>query len=225
ARLPASAGGIDVAARVMLPGPNGLVVGVFGPATVFLGAVSAALAATLLGSDFRSGTIRPQLIAHPARYSFLAGKLAVLAAYLLVLAALAVVVASLAGIAFSPGWAHDHGWLGSAAAANAARTIPGLWLAMLAYGSIGALAGLVLRSPGPAAVAAVLYVASVDGLIAEAVQQSRFGDLAGWLPQAVLTSLSEGGDGHLLRSVLMAMAIVVILLAVGTLNFVRRDAA
>ncbi|MBO0685565.1 MAG: hypothetical protein J2P45_20605, partial [Candidatus Dormibacteraeota bacterium] len=84
ARLPASAGGIDLAARVMLPGPNGLVVGVFGPATVFLGAVSAALAATLLGSDFRSGTIRPQLIAHPARYSFLAGKLAVLAAYLLV---------------------------------------------------------------------------------------------------------------------------------------------
>src|SRR4051794_35062030 len=52
---------------------GGVAGGITGPTIVFLGALSAAVVAQRLGSEYRDGTWRPQVLMHPRRRSLMAG--------------------------------------------------------------------------------------------------------------------------------------------------------
>jgi len=87
-------GASDANAPALLGSPRGVVAGLFGPFTVFLGAISAGFVASLLATDLAMGTVRTQLIVHPRRPSLLAGKLSAVAAVLLLAALVAGVLAA-----------------------------------------------------------------------------------------------------------------------------------
>jgi hypothetical protein len=215
-------GGSDPDATRLFDTPRGVVAGLFGPITVILGGLGSGLIASMFAADFSARTIRTQLTVHPQRASLLLGKLAAIATLLLAVAAVAVIVASLAALASAPPRAGAAGWYTAAALSGAALTVLTLWLALVSYGTVGFLAAMLIRSPGPATLIGVIYVTGLDGYLTAAAQHVSKGFLS-WLPQPNLVGLAEGGVGHLGRALGVAGVFAAILLVAGFSSFVRRD--
>lgn len=215
-------GGNDPATIRLQSTPRGIVVGLFGPITVILAGLSSGLTASLLSSDFSGRTFRTQLIAHPRRSSLLLGKLCAIAAYLLTGAAVAVLAASLTAIASANPAASAHGWYTAQAFADAIVTVITLWLAMISYASVGFVAAMLIRSPGPATLIGVVYVTGLDGYLTAGLQHLSQGAKS-WLPQPSIVNVAEGHAGHLGQTLAVVVIFAAVLLSAGFTSFIRRD--
>jgi hypothetical protein len=93
-------------------------------------------------------------------------------------------------------------------------------LAVVGYGILGMLAGLILRSPAPAAVVGFVYLLPVEGILSTVVKNSDR-----WLPGQVLSVISEGGTATVTFSHAMVTATVytVIAAVLGIVLFTKRD--
>jgi hypothetical protein len=145
-----------------------------------------------------------------------------MATLLLAEAAVAVIVASLVALASGPSQASANGWYTAGAIGSAAVTVITLWLALVSYGTVGFLAAMLIRSPGPATLIGVIYVTGLDGYLTAALQHVSKA-LMSWLPQPNLVGLAEGGAGHLVRTLGVAVIFAAILLTAGFNSFIRRD--
>ena len=192
-----------------------------GSASTLLGVVALSVFATSFAGEYSNGTLRNLLISEPRRVRLLAGKLIALwvaAAAVVALAdaacvAAGAITASQKGVDTSLWWTSSGLGHTSAAAANLA-------LASLGWGLLGAVLGVVFRSPAAAVgigVAYALPLESILGAIAHGAGR--------WLPGKLLAALASGGNSTAsYGAAAVTLALYAMLAAVGTMIlFTRRD--
>ena len=183
--------------------------------------VAFGIAAAQVAFEFSLGTLRQLLVRQPRRPVLLAGKglgiLTFLAGAVLCSGigggAAALVMANVRGISTSA-------WTSSAGLANMGHALGNVALAVTGYGILGMLAGLVLRSPAPAAVVGFVYLLPFEGIFSAVVKGSDR-----WLPGQVLSAVSEGGTSSVTFSHALVTASVYTLIAagLGVILFTKRD--
>ena len=111
-------------------------------------------------------------------------------------------------------------WTSSAGIADTGHALGDVALAVTGYGVLGILAGLILRSPAPAAVVGFVYLLPFEGIFSAVVKGSDR-----WLPGQVLSAISEGGTASVTFSHALVTATVytVIAAALGMILFSKRD--
>jgi ABC-type transport system involved in multi-copper enzyme maturation permease subunit len=111
-------------------------------------------------------------------------------------------------------------WTSSAGLADTGHALGDVALAVTGYGVLGMLAGLILRSPAPAAVVGFVYLLPFEGIFSAVVKGSER-----WLPGQVLSAISEGGTANLTfsRGLVTATAYTAIAAALGAVLFAKRD--
>ena len=185
------------------------------------GAVAFGIAAAQVAFEFSLGTLRQLLVRQPRRTVLLSGK----ALGILTFLAGAVVCSGIGGGVAALLMAHVRGiptttWTSSAGIADTGHALGDVALAVTGYGVLGMLAGLILRSPAPAAVVGFVYLLPFEGIFSAVVKGSER-----WLPGQVLSAISEGGTASVTFSHALVTATVyaVIAAALGTLLFTKRD--
>jgi ABC-2 type transport system permease protein len=196
---------------------------VLASAATFIGVVALSVFAISIASEYSQGTLRNLLVRQPRRVRLLAGKLLALASF----TTLAVIVAGIAAVATALLVAPTQdistaAWFTSAGWAALAGGLGNLLLATLGWGLVGALLGLVLRTP-----AAAVGVGLAWALPGELLVTAAWADGARWLPGQLLDALAQGGTAAVTygsAGLLLAFYGVVAMVA-GTTLFARRDVA
>ncbi len=189
--------------------------------TTLLGVVALCLAAAALAGEFSSGTIRNLLVREPRRLRLLGGMTVGVLSFVALITLVALAVASLVAVAIATSKGVDTSvWFGGAGLSSTLRTTGNLLASTLGFALIGAILGLVLRSPVAAIGAGVAYALPVEAILSSTVRGiDRF------LPGQLLQVLAAGG-GHALpysTAVITLSIYGVIALAVVGALFVRRD--
>jgi ABC-2 type transport system permease protein len=196
---------------------------VLASAATFIGVVALSVFAISIASEYSLGTLRNLLVRQPRRVRLLAGKLVALASF----TTLAVIVAGIAAAATALLVAPTQdistaAWFTSAGWAALAAGLGNLLLATLGWGLVGALLGLVLRTPAAAVGAGLAWA-----LPGELLVTAAWADGARWLPGQLLDTLAQGGTTAVTygsAGLLLALYGVVAMVA-GTTLFARRDVA
>ncbi len=192
-----------------------------GQATTLLGVVALCLCAAALAGEFSTGTIRNLLVREPRRLRLLGGITIGVLTFLAAITLLALTVATLVSVAIASTKGVDTSvWFGSAGLAVLGRTVVNLLLATLGFGLLGAVLGVLLRSPVAAIGFGVAYALPVEAILSATVDGTdRF------LPGQLLQDVAAGG-GHSPTYAAAGITLVlyagVALVAAGAL-FVRRD--
>src|SRR5439155_843668 len=157
-------------------------------AALLLGAVAFGIAAAQVAFEFSLGTLRQLLVRQPRRTVQLSGK----ALGILMFLAGAVVCSGIGGGVAALLMANVRGiptttWTASAGIAGTGHGIDDVALAVLGYGVLGMLAGLILRSPAPAAVVGFVYLLPFENIFSSVMNASDR-----WLPGRVLYSVYKG---------------------------------
>lgn len=189
--------------------------------TTLLGVVALCLSAAALASEFTTGTIRNLLVREPRRLRLLGGMTVGVLSFVALITVIALAVASLVAVAIATSKGVDTSvWFGGAGLSETLRTTGNLLASTLGFALIGAILGLVLRSPVAAIGAGVAYALPVEAILSSTVKGiDRF------LPGQLLQVLAAGG-GHALPYSTAAFTLAVygtVALAVAGAMFVRRD--
>ena len=192
-----------------------------GQSTTLLGVVALCLCAAAMAGEFSTGTIRNLLVREPRRVRLLAGMTIGVLTFVAAITVLALTVASLVAVAIGSTRGVDVSiWFSSTGLAEVGRTTGNLLLATLGFGLIGAVLGVVLRSPVAAIGAGVAYALPV-----EAILSATIGGIDRFLPGQLLQVVAAGG-GHSPTYSAAALTLVVYaavaVVAAGVL-FARRD--
>jgi ABC-2 type transport system permease protein len=190
-------------------------------AATLLGVVALGIFAVAVAAEYSQGTLRNLLVRQPRRLRLLAGKLLAVAG--LVTIAVLVSVGTAAGVAFpvAAGRGLDTGAWTTATGLQALASGAGdLALATLGWGLLGAVLGIVLRSPAPAVGVGVAYALPLEAILTAAWSQG-----ARWLPGQLLGALATGGtaDVTYARAAAPLAVYLAIALAVAATLFARRD--
>lgn len=183
------AGGREFLSLAALQGARGLAL-VIGRTSGLLGVVALAVFASAFASEFSQGTLRNLLVRQPRRLQLLAGKYAAMASA----AAVAVLLAIAAGIPLALFAASGKGiptsaWFTATGGAALAHTAVNLYLAVLGWGTFGALLAVILRSPVSAIGVGVAYALPLEAILSATVH-----GLDRWLPGQLLDTLAVGGN-------------------------------
>jgi ABC-2 type transport system permease protein len=178
-------------------------------------------AAFAFGTEFSSGTLRNLLVRQSNRLALFAGKGMTVAAMLAVAVVVAYAVALPAALVSAPHYGVSTSlWTTPDGARSALSGAGDLALSTFGYGVIGALLGIVLRSPALAIVVGLAYVYGVEALLTNA-----FASMSGVLFASQLDAIGHGGTtdvgfGHAL---LVAAAWVLGAIVIGGFDVRRRD--
>ena len=172
-----------------LQGSHGLAL-VIARSSGLLGVVALAVFASAFASEFSQGTLRNLLVREPRRPVLLAGKYVATASA----ATGAVVLAAAASIPLALLSASGRGiptsaWFTGAGLAALAHTVLNLVLAVIGWGTFGAVLAVILRSP-----VAAIGVGLAWALPLEAILSATVNGLDRWLPGQLLDSLATGGN-------------------------------
>jgi hypothetical protein len=149
------------------------------------------------------------------------GKLVALATYVVLAIVSATLIALAVGVLTarssgidSSAWFTDEGLL------ETAKGTGELVLAALGWGALGAILGLVLRSPTTAIAAGLAYALPVENLLAAAWNGGEQ-----WLPGQLLEAVARGGthDAPLERALLLTALGAIAGPTIATASFARRD--
>jgi ABC-type transport system involved in multi-copper enzyme maturation permease subunit len=191
--------------------------------TDFLAIVGLGFAAFAFSTEFSSGTLRNLLVRQPRRLTLFAGKSVVIAALITAVVLLAYFVAYPAALVTAPHYGVSTSLWTTPAGVRALLAGAGdLVLSTLGYSILGALLGVLLRSPAPAIVAGLAYVFAVEGLLT-----NSFASLSSVLFASQLDAISHGGtaDVGYGSALIVAAAWAIGLIVVGALELRRRDIA
>jgi ABC-type transport system involved in multi-copper enzyme maturation permease subunit len=190
-------------------------------AALLLGVVALGIAASQVAFEFSLGTLRQLLVRQPRRPVLLSGKGLAILTFL----AGAVIGSGIGGSAAAFVMAHVRGistsaWTSSAGVADIGHALGDIALAVTGYSILGILAGLILRSPAPAAVVGFVYLLPFEGIFSAVVKGADR-----WLPGQVLSAISEGGTSTVTFShaMMTATAYAVVAAVAGVLLFTKRD--
>lgn len=191
-----------------------------GSATL-VGVIVLAIFAFAFASEYSLGTLRNLLVRQPRRLRLMAGKLLALSTFSGAALVVAIGVALAVGLATAQARGLDtSAWLTGAGLRETLAAGGRLLLAALGWGVLGALLGLVLRSPASAIAGGVAYALPLEKLLTAAWSSG-----AGWLPGQLLQAVAEGGTSSvsLARAALLFAAYATLGLAAAAVALTRRD--
>ena len=191
--------------------------------TDFLAIVGLGFAAFAFSTEFSGGTLRNLLVRQPRRLTLFSGKAIVVAALITAFVVVAYVVAWPAALITAPHYGVSTAlWTTSAGLRSFAAGGADLVLSTLGYAILGALLGVVLRSPAPAIVAGLAYVFAVEGLLT-----NSFASLTSVLFASQLDAISNGGtaDVGYWSAIGVGAAWVIGLVVLAGVDLRRRDIA
>ena len=208
--------------REVLQLANGSVNG-FASVGGFLGIIALCVFAAQTAQEYTYGTLRNLLVRQPGRMKILIGKLISMMLFALVMISIAAVVSVAISYMLAPGAkVNTDLWFTAAGFHAIFTTFINVSISVFAFGIVGMVLGLLLRSPISAISFGVLWLLIVENLLV-AVKNSW----QSWLPGAQLNAIASGGIVDLTYK--HALAVGGIYVAVGAIVasvlFVRRDVA
>jgi ABC-2 type transport system permease protein len=183
--------------------------------------VGLGFAAFAFATEFSSGTLRNLLVRKPQRLTLFAGKGLVVGMLLAVAVLLAYAVSFPAALVTAPHYGVSTSlWTTPAGIRSALAGGGDLVLSTLGYAVIGALLGVLLRSPAAAIVVGLVYVYAVEALLT-----NSFPSLSGILFVSQLDAIAHGGtaDVDYASALLVAGIWAVGAIALGGSELRRRD--
>ena len=210
----------NMISREILQLPSGLTIG-FSNAAGLLGIFALCVFAAQTAQEYTYGTLRNLLVRQPRRLQLLLGKYVSMASFAIVMVILAAVVSmSLAfGLSGKAKVATDA-WITSDALQELAKTFGNVLLSVIAFGTIGMILGLLLRSPISAISLGVIWLLIVENILV-AVKSS----LGTWMPGILISTIAVGGtdDISYTHSITMVTIYLVVSTAIVVTLFKRRD--
>jgi ABC-type transport system involved in multi-copper enzyme maturation permease subunit len=210
----------NMISREILQLPSGLTIG-FSNAAGLLGIVALCVFAAQTAQEYTYGTLRNLLVRQPRRLQLLLGKYVSMASFAIVMVILAAVVSmSLAfGLSGRAKVATDA-WVTSDALQEMAKTFGNVLLSVIAFGTVGMILGLLLRSPISAISLGVIWLLIVENILV-AVKSS----LGNWMPGNLMSIIAVGGSENIsyTHSITMVAIYLVASAAIVITLFKRRD--
>jgi ABC-type transport system involved in multi-copper enzyme maturation permease subunit len=210
----------NMISREILQLPSGLTIG-FSNAAGLLGIVALCVFAAQTAQEYTYGTLRNLLVRQPRRLQLLLGKYVSMASFAIVMVILAAVVSmSLTfGLSGRAKVATDA-WVTSDALQEMAKTFGNVLLSVIAFGTVGMILGLLLRSPISAISLGVIWLLIVENILV-AVKSS----LGNWMPGNLMSIIAVGGseDISYTHSITMVAIYLVASAAIVITLFKRRD--
>ena len=210
----------NMISREILQLPSGLTIG-FSNAAGLLGIVALCVFAAQTAQEYTYGTLRNLLVRQPRRMQLLIGKYVSMASFAIVMVILAAVVSmSLAFGLSGKAKVETDAWVTSDALNEVAKTFGNVLLSVIAFGTVGMILGLLLRSPISAISLGVIWL-----LIVENILIAVKGSLGKWMAGNLMSTIAVGGTDDV--SYMHSVTMVAIYLVVGTtivaILFKRRD--
>lgn len=189
----------------------------------FLGIIALCVFAAQTAQEYTYGTLRNLLVRQPGRMKILIGKFISMAFFALAMISIAAVVSIAISYLLAPGAkVKTELWSTSEGFEAIFTTFINVTISVVAFGILGMVLGLLLRSPISAISLGVLWLLIVENLLI-VVRNS----LQSWLPGAQLSAIASGGAIDLsYRHALGVGGMYVGLgVLVASILFVRRDVA
>jgi ABC-type transport system involved in multi-copper enzyme maturation permease subunit len=189
----------------------------------FLGIIALCVFAAQTAQEYTYGTLRNLLIRQPGRMKILIGKLISMVLFAIVMITIAAVVSIAISYILAPGAkVNTDLWFTPDGFEAIFTTFVNVTISVVAFGIVGMVLGLLLRSPISAISFGVLWILIIEVLLI-AVKNS----LQSWLPGAQLSAIASGGSPDLTYT--HALTVGGLYVAVGAIVasvlFVRRDVA
>ena len=189
----------------------------------FLGIIALCVFAAQTAQEYTYGTLRNLLIRQPGRMKILIGKFLSMLLFALVMILIAAVISIAISYILAPGAKVSTDlWFTSDGFEAIFTTFINVAISVVAFGIVGMVLGLLLRSPISAISFGVLWILIIEVLLM-AVKNS----LQSWLPGAQLSAIASGGTLDLTYK--HALTVGGLYVAVGaivaSILFVRRDVA
>jgi ABC-type transport system involved in multi-copper enzyme maturation permease subunit len=189
----------------------------------FLGIIALCVFAAQTAQEYTYGTLRNLLIRQPSRMKILIGKLFSMILFAIVMITITVVVSIAISYILAPGAKVSTDlWFTSDGLEAIFTTFINVTISVVAFGIVGMVLGLLMRSPISAISFGVLWILIIEVLLI-AVKNS----MQNWLPGAQLSAIASGGSPDLTYT--HALTVGGIYVAVGaivaSILFVRRDVA
>ena len=208
--------------REVLGLPSGSVNG-FSSVGGFLGIIALCVFAAQTAQEYTYGTLRNLLIRQPGRMKILVGKLISMIRFALVMISIAAVVSIALYYILAPSAkVNTDLWFTAAGFDAIFTTFVNVTISVVAFGIVGMVLGLLMRSPISAISFGVLWLLIVENLLI-AVKNS----LQNWLPGAQLSAIASGGivDLTYKHALTVGGLYVAVGAIVASVLFVRRDVA
>jgi hypothetical protein len=213
-------GSNDLPSLAMLAQPNGLIHGL-SRAIILLGIVAFGIAAAQIASEYSLGTLRQLLVRQPRRAVLLAGKYLAVISFLVAAVAFAAVVAGgVSVVAAHLRHVPVGAWFSATGIGDLTKALGELLLAVVGFGTLGLAAGLFLRSSVFAVIVGFAYLLPFEQVFIRILPGT-----GRWLPGQLLSSIAQGGttSSAFTRSLLLSAVYLVVIGAVTTYAFMRRD--
>jgi len=206
--------------RASLELPHGLSIG-FSSSAGLLGLVALCIFASQTAQEYTHGTLRNLLVRQPRRLTLLLGKFLAMCLFALVSVVLSAIVSITLAFALSDrAKVVTTAWSTSEARVGVIHTFVNVLVSVIAYGTIGMILGLFLRSPISAISIGVAWLLVIENIIAATVKNS-----GKWMPGQLINTVAAGGDFNATYS--HALLVLTAYLAAGVLVasvlFRRRD--
>ena len=206
--------------RETLAMANGLSIG-FSSSAGLLGLVALCVFASQTAQEYTFGTLRNLLIRQPKRLTLLAGKFISMALFALI----SVIVSAAVSIGLAFGLAGrakvlTTSWTTADARTALIHTFINVLISVIAFGTVGMILGLILRSPISAISIGVAWLLIIENIIAAVVKHS-----AQWMPGQLMTSIASGGDFNATYShaIIVLSAYLALGILIVSVLFRRRD--
>ena len=189
----------------------------------FLGIIALCVFAAQTAQEYTYGTLRNLLIRQPGRLKILLGKLISMMLFAVIMILIAAVVSIAISYFLAPGAkVNTDLWFTSDGFQAIYTTFINVTISVVAFGVVGMILGLLLRSPISAISLGVLWLLIVENLLI-AVKNS----LQNWLPGAQLSAIASGGlaDVSYKHALTVGGTYVAVGALVASVLFVRRDVA
>ena len=210
----------NVISREILQLPSGLTIG-FSNAAGLLGIVALCVFAAQTAQEYTYGTLRNLLVRQPRRLQLLIGKYVSMASFAIVMVILAAVISmSLAFGLSGKAKVETDAWVTADALQEMAKTFGNVLLSVIAFGTVGMILGLLLRSPISAISLGVIWL-----LIVENILIAVKGSLGKWMPGNLMSTIAVGGTDDVSYSHSITMIAIYLILgsAIVITLFKRRD--
>jgi ABC-type transport system involved in multi-copper enzyme maturation permease subunit len=210
----------NMISRDILQLPSGLTIG-FSNAAGLLGIVALCVFAAQTAQEYTYGTLRNLLVRQPRRLQLLLGKYVSMASFAVVMVILAAVSSmSLAFGLSGKAKVSTDAWVTSDALHEMAKTFGNVLLSVIAFGTVGMILGLLLRSPISAISLGVIWLLIVENILI-AVKSS----LGNWMPGSLMSTIAVGGTADIsyIHSITMVAIYLVSSTAIVITLFKRRD--
>jgi ABC-type transport system involved in multi-copper enzyme maturation permease subunit len=189
----------------------------------FLGIIALCVFSAQTAQEYTYGTLRNLLVRQPGRMKILIGKLISMKLFALVMISISAVVSIAISYILAPGAkVNTDLWFTSEGVHAIFNTFINVTISVVAFGVVGMVLGILLRSPISAISIGVLWLLIVENLLI-AVKSSW----QSFLPGAQLSAIASGGtlDITYKHALSVGGIYVVVGALIASILFVRRDVA